>query len=259
MVAVRVENLFKSYVSQSKDRQIQALSGVSFDLQKGEILGVVGESGCGKSTLTRMIAGLEKPDSGTVSIQGKPLEVIARYDAKDRTRVVQLVFQDPYSSLNPRQTVFQAIHEVVRIYEPNLSKVEAASRVNQLLSQVGISNDLASRYPHQFSGGQRQRICIARSLAANPEILILDEPVSALDVSVRAEIINLLLDLKEKMNLTYIFVSHDLEIVKHVSDKIVVMFKGQIVESGTWTEIMDTPKNEYTKTLIAAIPSINKF
>ncbi len=153
MIAVRVENIFKSYISQSKDRKIQALSDVSFDLEKGEILGVVGESGCGKSTLTRIIAGLEKPDSGTVSIQGKPLEVIARYNAKDRTRVVQLVFQDPYSSLNPRQTVFQAIHEVVRIYEPNLAKDQAVERVHQLLSQVGISNDLASRYPSSIFWG----------------------------------------------------------------------------------------------------------
>ena len=259
MIAIRVENVFKSYESQSKDRKVQALGGVSFELQGGEILGVVGESGCGKSTLTRIVAGLEKPDSGAVFIQGLPLEPIPLFNLKDRIRVVQLVFQDPYSSLNPRQTVFQTIQEVVNIYEPILTRDEQVVRVNQLLSQVGISGDLGSRYPHQFSGGQRQRICIARSLAANPEILILDEPVSALDVSVRAEIINLLLDLKEKLNLTYIFVSHDLEIVKHVSDKIVVMFKGEIVESGTWTEIMDTPKNDYTKSLIAAIPVMNQF
>lgn len=259
MIAIRVENVFKSYESQSKDRKVQALGGVSFELQGGEILGVVGESGCGKSTLTRIVAGLEKPDSGAVFIQDLPLEPIPLFNSKDRIRVVQLVFQDPYSSLNPRQTVFQTIHEVVKIYEPTLTSDEQAARVKQLLSQVGISDDLGSRYPHQFSGGQRQRICIARSLAANPEILILDEPVSALDVSVRAEIINLLLDLKEKLNLTYIFVSHDLEIVKHVSDKIVVMFKGEIVESGTWTEIMDTPKNDYTKSLIAAIPVMNQF
>jgi len=259
VIAIRVENVFKSYESQSKDRKVQALGGVSFELQGGEILGVVGESGCGKSTLTRIVAGLEKPDSGAVFIQDLPLEPIPLFNSKDRIRVVQLVFQDPYSSLNPRQTVFQTIHEVVKIYEPTLTSDEQAARVKQLLSQVGISDDLGSRYPHQFSGGQRQRICIARSLAANPEILILDEPVSALDVSVRAEIINLLLDLKEKLNLTYIFVSHDLEIVKHVSDKIVVMFKGEIVESGTWTEIMDTPKNDYTKSLIAAIPVMNQF
>ena len=259
MIAIRVENVFKSYVSQSKDRRVQALGGVSFELQSGEILGVVGESGCGKSTLTRIVAGLERPDSGAVFIQDSPLQPIPLFNSKDRIRVVQLVFQDPYSSLNPRQTVFQTIHEVVKIYEPILTRDEQVASVNQLLSQVGISSDLGSRYPHQFSGGQRQRICIARSLAANPEILILDEPVSALDVSVRAEIINLLLDLKEKLNLTYIFVSHDLEIVKHVSDKIVVMLKGEIVESGTWTEIMDTPKNDYTKSLIAAIPVMNQF
>lgn len=259
MVVVSVKDIFKNYVSQSKDRKIQALNGVSFELHKGEILGVVGESGCGKSTLSRVIAGLEKPDAGSISIQGNPLAVIPLFNFSDQRRVVQLVFQDPYSSLNPRQTIYQAIHEVLAIYEPILSSTEVTDRIHELLLQVGISKDLANRYPHQFSGGQRQRICIARSLAAKPEILILDEPVSALDVSVRAEIINLLLDLKVRMNLTYIFVSHDLEIVKHVSDKIIVMYKGEIVEAGTWSEIMDAPKAEYTKTLIAAIPTVNKF
>ncbi len=259
VVVVKVENVFKNYLSQSKDRRIQALNGLSFELVKGEILGIVGESGCGKSTLARLISGLESPDSGSVSIQGELLQTIPLLNFRDQRRAVQLVFQDPYSSLNPRQTVYQALGEVLTVYEPTLSSAQTNNRIHELLLQVGISEDLANRYPHQFSGGQRQRICIARSLAARPEILILDEPVSALDVSVRAEIINLLLDLKVKMNLTYIFVSHDLEIVKHISDKILVMNDGEIVESGSWSEIMNTPKAEYTKSLIAAIPKINRF
>jgi len=255
---LQVTGVSKSYVSKSKERSIQALSDITFEVKKGKILGIVGESGCGKSTLSRIIAGLEAPDSGSVEVTGKPHPVISKYVMTNSQRAVQLVFQDPYSSLNPRQPIYKAIAEVVKIYNPELSEENRAQRVNDLLRRVGISQDMSNRYPHQFSGGQRQRICIARSLAANPEILLLDEPVSALDVSVRADIINLLLELKEQFDLTYIFVSHDLEIVKHVSDDIMVMNAGRVVEKGSWKEVMENPQDDYTRTLIAAMPSLNR-
>lgn len=255
---LEVKGVSKRYVSKSKDRTIQALSDISFEVEEGKILGIVGESGCGKSTLSRIIAGLEAPDSGEVLVSQAPHPVISKYVMKDKQRSVQLVFQDPYSSLNPRQPIFKAIEEVVGIYGHNLAADAQETRIIDLLSRVGISRDMANRYPHQFSGGQRQRICIARSLAANPEILLLDEPVSALDVSVRADIINLLLELKNQFNLTYIFVSHDLEIVKHVSDDIMVMNAGKIVEKGSWHQVMESPQDEYTKTLIAAMPALSR-
>ena len=255
---LEVTNVSKRYVSKSKDRTIQALSDITFAVEEGKILGIVGESGCGKSTLSRIIAGLESPDTGTVQVTVKPHPVISKYVLKNRQRTVQLVFQDPYSSLNPRQPIYKAIDEVVAIYQPALTGSERDERVSDLLGRVGISRDMSNRYAHQFSGGQRQRICIARSLAANPEILLLDEPVSALDVSVRADIINLLLELKSQFNLTYIFVSHDLEIVKHVSDDIMVMNAGKIVEKGSWKEVMENPQDQYTKTLIEAMPKLSR-
>lgn len=254
-----VEGISKTYTSKSKDRSIHALTNVSLGVAEGEILGIVGESGCGKSTLSRIIAGLELPNSGTVKISGVEQEPISNLEFRNRLRPIQLVFQDPYSSLNPRQTIYSAIAEVVAIYDSQLSAQDQRSRTLELLRQVGIGEDLSHRFPHQFSGGQRQRICIARSLAAKPEILLLDEPVSALDVSVRADIINLLLELKSKFQLTYIFVSHDLEIVKHVSDHIVVMYQGKVVEYGTWSEVMNNPKDPYTKALISAIPKLSNF
>lgn len=255
---LEVVDVSKKYVSKSKDRTIQALSNISFSVPEGKILGIVGESGCGKSTLSRIIAGLEAPDTGNVKVSGADHPVISKFVLKSVPRSVQLVFQDPYSSLNPRQPIYRSIEEVISIYQPSLSQSERDDRVIDLLGRVGISRDMSNRYPHQFSGGQRQRICIARSLAANPEILLLDEPVSALDVSVRADIINLLLELKEQFNLTYIFVSHDLEIVKHVSDEIMVMNAGEIVEIGSWKDVMENPKAEYTKTLIAAMPALSR-
>ncbi len=256
---LEVRNVTKVYESNSKERTVQALNGVSFSVEEGSILGIVGESGCGKSTLSRIVAGLEEPTSGEVLISGLPRKGIAKFIRKSSKRPIQLVFQDPYSSLNPRQTVYHAIEEVVKIYDHELDAADTQTRIFELLSSVGIGKDLSHRYPHQFSGGQRQRICIARSLAAKPEILVLDEPVSALDVSVSADIINLLLDLQREFNLTYIFVSHDLGIVKHVSDTIIVMLAGEIVEFGSWTQVMDSPKHEYTKRLIAAIPSLEKL
>jgi ABC-type glutathione transport system ATPase component len=249
-----VNNVSKVYISSDKAHRTQALSDINFVVDDGSILGIVGESGCGKSTLSRIIAGLEAPETGTVEVGGSHLQVISRINRKNQQRDIQLVFQDPYSSLNPRQTIFDSISEVVDLYEPQMDAAAKRTRTLELLAKVGIGEDLSHRYPHQFSGGQRQRICIARSLAAKPKLLILDEPVSALDVSVRADIINLLLDLKREFNLTYIFVSHDLEIVKHFSDFIMVMNKGKVVEYGDWKSVMENPKDEYTQTLIAAMP-----
>ena len=255
---LEVKGLSKVYISSDKAHKTEALKDISFTVEDGSILGIVGESGCGKSTLSRIVAGLEAPNNGTVTVGGKPLEVISRISRKNRQRDIQLVFQDPYSSLNPRQTIFDSIHEVVDLYEPDMDADAKRARTIELLAKVGIGEDLSHRYPHQFSGGQRQRICIARSLGAKPKLLILDEPVSALDVSVRADIINLLLDLKREFNLTYIFVSHDLEIVKHFSDFIMVMNKGLVVEYGDWKSVMENPQDEYTQTLIAAMPRPRK-
>lgn len=255
---LQIKAVSKSYRSSDKKIQTQALSNVSVDVEPDSILGIVGESGCGKSTLSRIIAGLESPDSGQVMIDGEELKIIPRVALRDVKRPIQLVFQDPYSSLNPRQTIYDSIYEVVRIYDTELEDDAKKLKVFDLLSKVGIGSDLTHRFPHQFSGGQRQRICIARSLAAMPKILVLDEPVSSLDVSVRADIINLLLTLKAELSLTYIFVSHDLEIVKHLSDFIIVMNKGQIVEYGDWKSVMENPEDDYTKTLIASMPKGDK-
>ena len=249
-----VTNLYKSYAKRSDSSKSLVLNNISFAIETGEILGIVGESGCGKSTLSRLIAGLEEPDSGTIEIDGELQGVISKFNLRNVQRSVQMVFQDPYSSLNPRQSIRVSLLEVVNLYNPDFDLSQKEKLVTDLLSKVGIGPELADRYPHQFSGGQRQRICIARSLAAKPSLLILDEPVSALDVSVRAEIVNLLLQLKRDFSLTYIFVSHDLDLVKHVSDHILVMFKGEIVEIGDWKEVMESPKHNYTKTLIAAAP-----
>lgn len=255
---LQIQDISKNYQSSDKKIRTQALLNVSVDVSSDSILGIVGESGCGKSTLSRIISGLESADTGQVLIDGVVQKIIPRIALRDQKRPIQLVFQDPYSSLNPRQTIFESIREVVYIYESEIGVDAQRERVFELLSKVGIGSDLSHRFPHQFSGGQRQRICIARSLAANPKILVLDEPVSSLDVSVRADIINLLLDLKRELNLTYIFVSHDLEIVKHLSDFIIVMNQGQIVEYGDWKSVMENPKDEYTKTLIASMPKGHK-
>ena len=255
---LEVKDISKIYISSDKQHETHALRNISFSVAEGSTLGIVGESGCGKSTLSRIIAGLESTNSGTVLIDGKELQVLSKLNRRNIKREIQLVFQDPYSSLNPRQTIIDSILEVVQIYESDLSAEKQKERALSLLNKVGIDEDLSKRYPHQFSGGQRQRICIARSLAANPKLLILDEPVSALDVSVRADIINLLLDLKREFNLTYLFVSHDLEIVKHFSDFIIVMNKGEIVEYGDWKSVMENPQAEYTQTLIAAMSKVRK-
>jgi oligopeptide/dipeptide ABC transporter ATP-binding protein len=231
-------------------KTLKAVDGVSLEVKPGECLGLVGESGCGKSTLALSIMGLLAPTRGTVSLDGRPVGALDRLET---ARTVQMVFQDPYASLNPRQTVRRTLADPLRL-QGTTDKAEIDHRVMDMLAKVGLRPDQADLYPHEFSGGQRQRIGIARALILRPKLVICDEPVSALDVSIRAQIINLLLDLKDELGLSYIMISHDLGVVEHVSDRVAVMYLGRIVEQGSWQEIFEDPRHPYTRALIAAIP-----
>jgi len=248
-----ISNVEKQYKILATGTVINALNGISINLKRGETLGIVGESGCGKSTLARIVSGLEKPTIGTVAWSNEKISDKAKDHFRPHHSKVQLVFQDPYSSLNPRQQIGESIAEALRVHKL-VAKENIDGRVDELLSIVGLTSDLKHRYPHQLSGGQRQRVSIARALASQPELLILDEPVSALDVSVRAEVMNLLIDLREKFGLTYIFISHDLAMIRYISDVIAVMYLGKIVEYGDWEQIIERPMHPYTKALIAAMP-----
>lgn len=252
-MSLLIENVEKQYKIRTSATLVHALNGVSITLKRGATLGIVGESGCGKSTLARVISGLEKPSSGSILWEGEGIADKAKNHLRPQRSRVQLVFQDPYSSLNPRQQIGSAIAEVIAVHKL-IPKNGINSRVEELLSIVGLSSDLQHRYPHQLSGGQRQRVSIARALASEPDLLILDEPVSALDVSVRAEVMNLLIDLREKFNLTYIFISHDLGMIRYISDVIAVMYLGKVVEFGDWESVIDKPLHPYTRALLAAMP-----
>ncbi len=232
---------------------VRAVDGVSFSVRQGETLGLVGESGCGKSTLCRTALQLIKPTSGSVRFDGREIGGLSRRAMRPLRPQMQMVFQDPYASLNPRKRVGQIIASPLKL-QGTASGSELRRRVQELLERVGLSPEHYDRYPHEFSGGQRQRIGIARALAPNPKLIVADEPVSALDVSIRAQIVNLLADLQEDLGLTYVFVAHDIGVVRHISDRIAVMYEGKIVEEGPVDQVCERPSDAYTKKLLAAVP-----
>ncbi|MEV0454533.1 ABC transporter ATP-binding protein [Catellatospora methionotrophica] len=234
--------------------QIKAVDGVSLDLHKGETLGIVGESGCGKSTLAKLLMNLEKPTSGEVRYQGRDVLRLNPADQRRLRRNIQLVMQDPYTSLNPRMTVGDIVGEPYEIHPEVAPKGERRRKVQELLDVVGLNPEHINRYPHQFSGGQRQRIGIARALALKPEVIVCDEPVSALDVSIQAQVMNLLDQLQTDFNLSYIFIAHDLSVVRHIADRVGVMYLGKMVEVGSDDDIYVRPTHPYTQALLSAVP-----
>ncbi|MFJ6939397.1 ABC transporter ATP-binding protein [Streptomyces sp. NPDC101132] len=233
---------------------VKAVDGVSFGLGEGETLGIVGESGCGKSTVAKMLVNLERPTSGSILYKGEDITQLSGRALKAVRRNIQMVFQDPYTSLNPRMTVGDIIGEPYEIHPEVAPKGDRRRKVQDLLDVVGLNPEYINRYPHQFSGGQRQRIGIARGLALQPEVIVADEPVSALDVSVQAQVVNLLERLQSEFRLSYVFIAHDLSIVRHISDRVGVMYLGRVVEIGTDSQIYDHPTHPYTQALLSAVP-----
>ncbi|QQS33208.1 MAG: dipeptide ABC transporter ATP-binding protein [Acidobacteriota bacterium] len=248
-----VEDLVKHFPIKGKDNVVRAVDGVSFTMRRGETLGLVGESGCGKSTVGRSILRLIEPTSGAIRYEGENLVGHSFARMQELRREMQMIFQDPYASLNPRLSVRSIIAEPLRIHKMG-TREEQVRKVADLLEKVGLDPRYADRYPHEFSGGQRQRIGIARALALEPKLIICDEPVSALDVSVQAQVVNLLQDLQEEFGLTYLFISHGLAVVEHISDRIAVMYLGKIVEIAEARELYSRPLHPYTKALLSAIP-----
>jgi len=246
---VRVGVLFKRVIG-----HVRAVDGVSFDLKRGETLGVVGESGCGKSTLAQVLMRLEPPTSGSATFEGRDMLAMKGAELRKLRRDIQIVLQDPYTSLNPRMTVGDIVGEPFEIHPEVAPKGSRAGKVRDLLDVVGLNPEHLNRYPHQFSGGQRQRIGIARALALKPKVIVCDEPVSALDVSIQAQVMNLLGDLQSEFGLSYVFIAHDLSVVRHLSDRVAVMYLGKVVEIGTEEEIYERPTHPYTQALLSAVP-----
>jgi len=236
-------------------KELKAVDGVSFDLAEGETLGIVGESGCGKSTLARAILMLIKPTEGSVAFLGKELTELRKHHLLAHRRDMQMIFQDPLASLDPRMNVGSIISEPLRVFEPRLSRTERELRVREIMGKVGLLQSAFNRYPHEFSGGQCQRIGIARAMVLQPRLVICDEAVSALDVSIQAQIINLLMDLQAEFGLSLVFISHDLSVVRHISHRIMVMYLGQIMEIASRDILLECPQHPYTQALISAIPS----
>ena len=258
-VVLKAENLVKYYpikagVLRRTVGQVKAVDGVSFELYKGETLGIVGESGCGKSTLGRMLMRLEEPTAGKLTFDGVDVYSQTGGDMRRLRRDIQIVFQDPYTSLNPRKTVGDIVGEPFEIHREVVPKGGRRRRVEELLDLVGLNPEHINRYPHQFSGGQRQRIGIARGVALNPKVIVCDEPVSALDVSVQAQVVNLLEKLQNELGLAYIFIAHDLSVVRHISDRVGVMYLGKLVELGDEDQIYSRPTHPYTQALLSAVP-----
>jgi len=254
---LEVEQLVKAYETggrglRRRGAPVQAVSGVSFAVGRGETFGIVGESGCGKSTLARSIVQLHPPDGGAVRLSGEEISARVRGRRLAVRRKIQMVFQDPYASLDPRMSINAILTEPLSIH--GLHRGRRDARVKELLDLVGLNPAHANRYPHEFSGGQRQRIGIARALAVEPEVIVLDEPVSALDVSVQAGVVNTLADLQRELGLTYVFIAHDLSVVRHVSDRVAVMYLGRFVETGTVAQLFARPRHPYTQALLSAVP-----
>ncbi len=233
---------------------VKAVDDVSFSIEKGTTVGLVGESGSGKTTIGRTLLKLNPATSGEVLLEGRDVLPMSEGEFRPYRRRMQMIFQDPFGSLNPRLSIFQIVGEALEIHFPTMTREDRRARVAELMKQVGLKPEMMERYPHEFSGGQRQRIGIARALAVKPEFIVCDEPVSALDVSVQAQIVNLLQDLQDELGLTYLFIAHDLAVVEHISDQVLVMYHGKIVESASAEQIYENPQHDYTKRLLAAVP-----
>lgn len=250
---LEVEGL-KKYFQVGKGQTLKAVDDISFQIKKGQTLGLVGESGCGKTTVGRTLLRIYEPDAGKILFDGKDISRVSKKEAKELTRRMQMVFQDPYASLNPFFTVGEIVGEGMKIHKMYHSETERMERVYELLEMVGLNKDHANRFPHEFSGGQRQRVGIARALALNPEFIVCDEPISALDVSIQAQVVNMLMKFQEEMDLTYLFIAHDLSMVRHIADQTAVMYLGTMVEYGSTRDVYEHPVHPYTRGLLSAVP-----